>query len=194
MTENYWQLNESVNFYDYGQLLRFPFSNYLITNHGEILHLSVQHGNAIVSCQPPGGNNVMLGALKSLNAGAVKWSWDPCNSAIWSTSKAGLLLCLREGPHVNSLCPGSGWQWGRMCQCGNINFLTTHSGASFKFLYGWNRFFNQSQVAHKFGSGNWGGKQPQVCLNYEHELQLPNHFLDGTCKAPRLWILMNVAW
>ena len=39
---------------------------------------------------PPGGNSVIFGVLKFLNAYEENWNWDPNNSALWSTNKAGI--------------------------------------------------------------------------------------------------------
>lgn len=42
----------------------------LISKCGEIFHLGVQDAQAMTLCHPPGGNNVMVGALKFVNTRA----------------------------------------------------------------------------------------------------------------------------
>ena len=94
MIEKYCQLNENLNFPVYGKMLncsrkgmlewsvtRIQYIHILITKLGEILYLGVEHNKAVTLCHPPGGNSVMLGVLKFLNASAEKLNWDPSNSA-----------------------------------------------------------------------------------------------------------------
>lgn len=114
----------------------------LITKLGEILHLGVQHGEAITARHPPGSNSVMLGAPKFPNARAGKWSWDPSNSTTLERKEGQYSSPpLDVGPSGNSLSPDQATV-EQDVSCGVITFFTPHYWASFKLLYGKNSHYS----------------------------------------------------
>ena len=64
-------------------MLGWSFTGIHISNEypssDEILHLGVSK-EKLLHRHPPGGNSVMFGVLKFLNAYEENWNWDPNNS------------------------------------------------------------------------------------------------------------------